>query len=245
MLQNEKYIIKNLDWDTDFFKVKSARIYLQQELSFKDVEDIKKYIMENEYKFVTIENTNNNDSNNMMIQNFDNVFLVDVNIQYSKQLAYNENTIPNSCIQIKNNLEENQQIIHIAQNAFTYSRFKNDKNLNVQKDKVYVEWTKNSFNKSDKYFCYFVNENKVLGYILFSIDKNREFIFLELIAVDNKVTRKGIGQQLILELEKFALLNGVNSINVGTQLNNLQAQNFYEKNGFKHKSNHSIYHWWL
>ena len=70
-------------------------------------------------------------------------------------------------------------------------------------------------------------------------------MFLELIAINEKTKGKGIGTKLIKALESFAIENSLHTINVGTQLNNIQAQNFYEKNGYKHIINNSIYHWWI
>ena len=39
--------------------------------------------------------------------------------------------------------------------------------------------------------------------------------------------------------------NNLSEIHVGTQLNNIKAQNFYIKCGFKHINNNSVYHWWI
>lgn len=245
MLRSNKYVIKDLDWDTDFFKVKSARIYLEKKISLEDIMDIKKYVEENKYEFVTIENTNNDDENNRIIQNFERAFLTDVNIQYIKKVDFVKKYKANSYIKIENNFEENKEIVDIAEKAFMYSRFKNDDHLSENRNEVYREWTKNAFNKPYKYFCYFIKDSKIIGYILFSIKEDNESIFLELIAVNKEFKGQGIGQQLIEQLEKFAVENKIKNINVGTQLNNIKAQNFYEKNGFKHIANHSIYHWWL
>ena len=64
-------------------------------------------------------------------------------------------------------------------------------------------------------------------------------------AVNRKHKGNGIGHELINGIENFAEKNKLKRIKVGTQLNNISAQNFYENCGFKHVANHSIYHLWL
>ena len=243
MIVKKNYTIKDLLWDTNFFGVKSAKIYLNKEISDKDLEEIKKYIENNKYKFITIENHSNKDKNNKIISHLENAFLVDVNIQFQKEIKANVKLKNVENIYIKNSHEKNNDIINIASESFYYSRFISDTNLK-NGNKVYSEWAINSFEKVDKYFCCYKYKNKIEGFLLFSIDKKNKSILLELIAIDSKIKNKGIGTKLINNLEVFAIENDIKIINVGTQLNNLQAQNFYEKNGFKHKENNSIYHWW-
>lgn len=241
MLKNKKYLIKHLEWDTKMFKIKSAKIFLNEEISVYDLEQIQKYIKQNGYIFVSVENKNNNEYNNITIGNLKNIYLADVNIQFKKYITETKNYELDENIKIENEFEYNGDIIDISKNAFENSRFIYDKNLNDNKYNIYSEWAKNAFKKKDKYFCYYLDNDKIIGYILFSINNNE--ILLELIAVDSK--NKGIGSKLIRRLEKFAIDKNIKVINVGTQLNNINAQNFYEKNGFRHLANNSIYHWWV
>ncbi len=246
MLENDdKYLIKKLDWDTKMFKIDSAKIILKTEIRKTDLEKIKRIVKEKQYKFITIENQNNNEKNNILIKDLRNIFLADVNIQFKKENLTINNYYKDKNIKINNNFEKNNNIIEISKNSFVYSRFINDENLNSNKYKVYENWTKNAFENKDKYFCYYRNNSKVYGYILFSINNELNEIIIELIAIDNNNENNGIGSKLLKELEKFAIDNDLKIIKVGTQLNNLKAQNFYEKNGFKHVQNNSIYHWWI
>lgn len=177
-----------------------------------------------------------------MMKSFDKVFLVDVNIQFIKKINLKEKNEFNDKINIKNNMEYDEDILNIAKESFIYSRFINDNNLK-NGDKIYYEWTKNSFDRDDKYFCIYKTNKKCNGYILFSMENNE--ITIELIAVDKNLKGKGIGHELILKMENFAKENDIKYIKVGTQLNNIYAQNFYVGCGFKHITNHSIYHLWL
>lgn len=60
-----------------------------------------------------------------------------------------------------------------------------------------------------------------------------------------KSNQNGIGTKLIQKIELFAIKNDIKEIQVGTQINNIKAQNFYVKCGFKHTANNSIFHWWI
>ncbi len=237
---NNKYNIEELKWDTEFFGVKSARVILNNSIDKKELNEILKKIESDNYEFITINNVKNNDNNNYILKNVSNMFLADVNVQFEKRVE-KKNEIDNN-VSIHNNFEYNQEILEISKKSFVYSRFMNDLNLEKSSD-VYVEWAKNSFNKGNKYFCVYKIDSKVVGYLLFSIEDMT--LTIELIAVDNNYKGKGIGKRLVNKVENFAYLNNINIMKVGTQLNNIYAQNFYINNGFRHISYNSIYHLWI
>lgn len=244
MLSEEKYSIKFLDWDTNFFGIKSAKIYLYDELCNDDIKKIKEIVKEKGYEFITIQNCGNIEQNNVLMANFEGAFLADVNIQFEKKLDRSKKIENKENVCIKEKYEKDENIVNIAKKAFTDSRFLIDSKLR-RGNEVYVQWVSNSFEKQNKFFCTYREDKKTKGFILFSIEKDKKSIFLELIAVDKDSKSKGIGTSLIKQLENFAIENKIEYIRVGTQLNNLNAQNFYEKNGFKHIMNNSIYHWWI
>lgn len=244
MLSEEKYSIKFLDWDTNFFGIKSAKIYLYDEICNDDIKKIKEIVKEKEYEFITIQNCRNIEQNNVLMANFEGAFLADVNIQFEKKLDRSKEIENKENVCIKEKYEKDENIVNIAKKAFTDSRFLIDSKLR-RGNEVYVQWVNNSFEKQNKFFCTYREDKKTKGFILFSIEKDKKSIFLELIAVDKDSKGKGIGTSLIKQLENFAIENKIEYIRVGTQLNNLNAQNFYEKKEFKHIMNNSIYHWWI
>lgn len=67
----------------------------------------------------------------------------------------------------------------------------------------------------------------MLRFLLFSISDNHAII--ELIAVDKSKVNKGIGSQLLNELEYFSKEKALTSIKVGTQIDNSEAIRFYTK----------------
>lgn len=187
MQRQQNYEIVNLDWDTNFFGVKSAKLNLNHTINEIEIEEIKDKIQTEGYEFITVNNQNNDDKNNFILQKLDNIFLADVNIQFLKKIDNKKICQEDKKIKIQNNLKYEQQLLGIAKENFIYSRFYNDKNLKNNKN-VYVEWTKNAFEKSNKYFCTYETNKEILGYLLFSIENDN--LIIELIAIRNNVQSK-------------------------------------------------------
>lgn len=240
--KEENYEIVHLDWDTEEFKIKSCKVILNYNISKRELFEIQKYIIENKYKFVTVQNNNNNSINNYILGSMQNISLVDVNMQFSKKVQ--EVIDNNSSVIIQNNMVDDERLLDISKKSFVFSRFYFDTKLPENKYELYSNWTRNAFNKENKYFAIYRMNNIIQGFILFNIDKSESTLNIELVAVDEKIQHKGIGSTLLKKVEEFAFRNNIEILKVGTQLNNLKAQNFYIKYGFKHESIASIYHWW-
>jgi ribosomal protein S18 acetylase RimI-like enzyme len=127
---------------------------------------------------------------------------------------------------------------------FKHSKFTEDLELYKRNgDQVYHQWVLNSFENPDKYFAISKNyNNKINGFLLFSLINNS--IKVELISVDVKCKKSGIGSNLLKAVECMALEKKIKKIIVGTQILNIEAINFYHKNGFKQVGSHQVYHYW-
>lgn len=240
-LDNKKYKVNNLKWDTDYFGVNSGRVDLFDSVSDEEYEDIKKKICE--YKFVTIVNHGNININNEYISKLENVVLRDVNVQLTKKSEGKVNGCAN--VNISNKVENNEKLLQICRDSFVYSRFFNDTNLSQEKSKdMYYNWLKNSFKKEDKYICVYSECGVDLGFLLFSYDKDKSIATIELIAVDKQHSKNGIGKELMNAFEHYVNDRKIRSLEVGTQLNNVVAQNFYISCGYRIANYNSIYHVW-
>lgn len=232
-----KYEIKYLEWDTEYFGILSGRLNLYGQLSESELEKLKLQLKK--YEFLTVYNYNNNDYNNFILRSIDNIFLSDVNVHLEKTI--DKVSINDSIVQIKRNQEKDEKLLKIAESSFIHSRFLNDKNLNQERaKKIYYNWVNNSFNNPNKYFC--IYEDK--GFLLFSMDKEKNIATIELIAVKKEKSKKGIGSSLIKAFERYSYECGIKKLEVGTQLNNITAQKFYQRNGFTVTQYNSIYHIW-
>ena len=235
---NKNYELKNLDWDTEYFGVKSGKIVLNNEIDKNDFKNIKKWLKK--YQFVTIQNNDNNSINNEIISQI-KPFLADVNMQFIKNI--DENLQIDKYVSINNNCKQIKELLDIALVSYKHSRFINDRKLDVKKSNaLYYNWLKNSFNKKNKYIAYYKKENEYLGYCLFHLENDT--CVIELIATDSRSRGKGIGRKVIESVESYCASNRIKTIKVGTQIDNITAQNFYIKCGFKINTYNTIYHVW-
>lgn len=237
----KSFELKSLDWDTKYFGVRSARVRLLDKVNDLGQDEIMNFCIN--YDFITIVNVNNISENNYWIGTKTNAFLVDINIQFEKEIS--EKPIPtDKNIIIINKLSRNEEILKIAKNSFKYSRFFNDLNIPDKKaENVYVHWTQSAFDKDNKYFVISEIEGDIAGYILFNI--TGDISNVELIAVEEKYRGKKIGKSLFINMESFLLNHGIKKIIVGTQINNIEATKFYTSIGFKFSKCNSLYHIWI
>lgn len=234
-----KYNFIELPWDTEYFGVQSAKVVLNEKLLSEDfIEVLNKT---SNYDFITISNLHNNMENNQLVGLFSKAFLVDVNVQFEMNIDNREGA---NYYQSQNYYPFNDQIIQIAKSSFNHSRFFNDPYLNKNQSKeIYTNWVKNSFDKNEKFFVVAGEENKILGFILFSLNGKSDLI-IELISLDKSSQGMGIGTKLIQSVIAYSKENHLEKIKVGTQIDNIQAMNFYTKKGFNFSSKSSIYHYW-
>lgn len=245
-MYKKKFDCDYLEWDSNYFGVESGRVNLYEVVDNKHQQDILEF--SNKLQFVTISNYDNKKENNYWIANKTNAFLTDVNIQLimdsdTIHSIANENFELNYNIEVSNNTKHDNDILKIANSAFKISRFYNDPNLSVpQKYNIYTEWCKNSFYRDNKFFAVANVGDSKIGFLTFS--KSNFDITIELIAVDTDYQSMGVAKNLIQTLVNYAFVNNVISIKVGTQVNNVNALNFYSKRGFRLSHVNSVYHYW-
>lgn len=226
-----------LDWDTKYFGVNTAKVVLHDKLEEHEFDELLQRTKE--FQFVTFINVNNNPFNNFLIGKMTSSFLVDTNMQFQKKVT---SKLEHASYRIENNCEEIIEVTYIASEEFNYSRFFNDPNLDFEAAKnIYANWVKNSFGRPDKYFI-LAKEKEIVGFLLFSLKD--DIATIELISLSARAQGKGVGTKLISTLENFAYEKGISFIRVGTQVDNIQAVNFYLNKGFTYNEKSSVYHYW-
>lgn len=240
-LQMKPQLCKLL-WEEETFEIKAAKLNLEGEVTKEQWNELNKEF--EEYQMIVINNCGNNSKNNLLIGQLNNCSVADINVQFEKKPS-NINEGKNINVKITNNKKFDENLIKIAEKSFIYSRFTNDPNLDKEKAKlIYVDWTRNSFNKENKYFVNYEDGNKSVGFIVFSINEN--IATIELVAVDREYQNKRIGKSMMIELERFLneVKDEVTLIKVGTQAENENAIRFYQNREFKLVKINTIYHNW-
>lgn len=241
-LNNERLRAYDLDWDTQHFGVKCARVDLNSKITQDDMLHIKTFINENE--FITITVQKGNIQNNYYVAKKLGAVLSDVNLQFIKIPVENNDVLKDMDYIVSNNYSYDLDLVELSKKCFKYSRFFNDNNILIDQAKeVYSNWVINSFNKENKYFIVAKKNNKSIGYLLFSINDKNEII-IELVCISNEHQGQGVGRRLIEVVNSFSIKEGISFIKVGTQIENLEAINFYQSCGFKLVDVVYIYHLW-
>jgi GNAT superfamily N-acetyltransferase len=230
----------DLEWDTEYFGITSAKAILNRPLSINEWVELKTRFKD--YQFISIVNLNSEPVNTQLIGKDTSAFLADVNIQFVKMIEGPHANEVQKNITVHQSLERNDQVIDIAD--FQFSKFTEDPELAKRGgDQVYRKWLINSFNKSEKFYALSKDENGELnGFLLHSFLGNS--CVIELIAVSQKVTKGGIGTNLFKAVENEAHQRGCGEIRVGTQVRNMGAINFYNKVGCKQVGCHQVHHLW-
>jgi GNAT superfamily N-acetyltransferase len=193
-----------------------------------------------DYEFISIVNCNSEPSNTRLIASSSNAYLADTNIQFEKKLEAS-NEIMDS-IQILNSMKYSEKILEMTN--YQYSKFMEDPELRSRGGaNLYQQWLLNSFEKDNKYFALsFDSDGEIDGYLLHSYSVDT--CTIELIQVAARNTSHGQGTRLFRAVEQSAIRQGCSVIQVGTQLRNLNAMNFYYKVGCKVVGCHQVYHLW-
>lgn len=167
------------------------------------------------------------------------ISLISKQINFKKKVLKEEDNLINCR---KANHADKKNIIKIAQNSPSVSRFLIDKTISKKFKKNYKkEWISNYFRKKrgDNLLLAFLNKT-IYGFILLIKKKNE--VTIDQIIVDKKYVKKKVGTSLINYLSKLYYNNGKLTIKAGTSVDNHIAKKFYLKNGFKKFDTYFVYH---
>ena len=238
--------IKESKWDSKIFNKKVGIINLENHLNSIEITNLKKEVTE--YDLVVVKDFTNDFKNSEIISNDLNGYIVDLNVQFFKKISTNNYEIATTIDEEKVlSSRDKSKIIAIAGNSFKHSRFYNDHNIEKKiANKVFENWIINSFENNNKKIIFHKSDKEILGFLLLSIDDLQQEIIIELIAVDSKVTAKGIGKLLMSKFESsFSSEKYINYFfKVGTQINNITAMNFYIRNNYRVQKESRTYHIW-
>lgn len=245
-MYNPKVLIKESKWDSNIFNKKVGVINLETNLTSREINSLQKEVTK--FDLVVVKDFTKNFGNSEIISNKLNGYIVDLNVQFFKNVSTNnQESIENIDLEKTLNSQEKLKIIKIASKAFEHSRFYNDGNIEKElANKIFEKWVENSFENNSKRFILYKSDEEVLGFLLLNINDFNEEIIIELIAVDNSVVAKGIGKILMNKFESSFSSEkyGKYLFKVGTQINNITAMNFYIKHNYKMSRESRTYHIW-
>lgn len=228
-----------LAWDSDFFNKKIGRIEITDDYAFL-VENLEKAFQQ-QHDLIYVFGNKSTDIPSKILEKF-NGKLVDRKITYTAQI---EDLRTKTTTKIKEFDQKDGSLLYdLAYLSGTHSRFKLDEGLGIENFKrLYREWIDKSVNHqiAEKVFAY-EDDERIKAMVTLGVKENTAIIGL--IAVDETLQGKGVGMSLIDTCVQYCKIEGIISLDVPTQLDNIQACKFYEKCGFAEKSVQNIYHFW-
>lgn len=229
-------MLKKLDWDSAFFKYPVYKLSLDKSDNLNEtLESLLKTDFKLAYLF----------SKEKIIQETNLISSCSLNL-VDQKVTFGKKNIPNikKDLNIINNSKYLNQISKLCIQSGEYSRFNVDKNFHLNEfTRLYEIWGVNAFNNMSKTILAEFDEfDNIIGLAIVSPDHTT--LHIEIIAVEHKKRKNGVGTELMKQIYSFCIKNNYNKIEVITQLNNKTACSFYKKNGFFLINQKYIYHIW-
>lgn len=242
MTQNNKPFTL-LEWDSSTFGYSIARInkYSGNVSMPETIKELKRRQVRLAYWFVDVDDKNRN---KIALENFG--VLVDTKVTYVLNLNSSFLYVSDKHIQSYTDTSTNRQLLSLAFESGTYSRFRTDTHFtHGEFEKLYTQWIEQSVKRARAFevFVYRENHANIQGFV--TLEKKNDIGNIGLIAVHKNSRGKAIGTKLVRSAITEFIKRGINMITIITQKQNISACHFYEKLGFAILSTQNVYHFWL
>lgn len=230
---------QRLDWDSNFFGLEIGQINITNEITSFEAEVPQEF----DLTYLFCEEALSPINLKHLSQYFD-CKLVDRKLTFEKEIENeNKEITEKSTGQIKKIKESSTELLNLAFESGSSSRFKLDNKLSHKFEAMYTAWIENTLNGGFGNSVYgFFKESKLLAFV--SLGFESTIASIHLIAVSSEARGEGLGTLLIGLAEKVALKEKCQFIHVVTQHENTKAVSFYKKNGFRMIDEKYIYHCW-
>ncbi|TSA46884.1 MAG: GNAT family N-acetyltransferase, partial [Actinomycetales bacterium] len=238
-------IIEVLEWDSEFFERRIARIYpTKLTESILDYSLVKALHAHIDCLFFLCDL---NDPTSILLVEKAGFHLVDVRVTFSREVPSILSTYQDSKIKSRiGNPEDLDELTGISEDFFHLSRYYFDGNFPKNKcKKFYQDWITKSVsgNFDDIVFVAEIGE-ELVGFITCK-RASRNLGRIGLVGVKKEKAGVGIGNVLMDAAFCWFIEQNVASIEVVTQGRNTAAQRLYQKNGFKLQKSELWYHKWM
>lgn len=226
-----------LDWDSEFFGFKVARI------SSNISQKYYKELISELYHF-NVELIYFNSSFDPSESEFYSILKIDEVVELSKELKLKKNFHPK--VKFFNQSEATLEMKNLVRRIARRSRFYFDDNITTAKVyKLYDIWLDKSVNGigADTVLVYEEN-NKIKGFATVKVNENNGVGVIPLMGVESKSEGKGISFMLMEAIESYLLEKKCSILRSSTQAKNLKALKVYERFGIKCESGSVINHLW-
>jgi len=229
--------VQELSWDSNFFDCKVGKIDLE---NFNERE-VHEAILNNDFTLTYLTLSKLIDDE-VIGSTFLKYTLVDRKTTFVKTV--NPDAKWYTAVSIYKAKHATNHLIQLAIQSGVYSRFKIDNKISTIKfEKLYELWIKKLLKRENNEVILICKvENEIAGFLAVGIKNDRVDLIMG--AVGEKHRGQGIGKELFMSAEHFALKKGFKRIQIVTQGNNVPACKLYEKIGYEIEGLAYIYHVW-
>ncbi|MFN3740966.1 MAG: GNAT family N-acetyltransferase [Thermodesulfovibrionales bacterium] len=225
-------MIKELTWDSNFFRKKIGEIILS-EVAFFNIKDLLDKAKAEGFHYITCR-YEQLDIALIKLLTSNGFYLTDIGVIWNINV---EKFVPRSNKELKNAIIKAEPshipaLKQMSSSLYPDSRFYNDPFFNKEDaERLFMAWIENSVigDAADVVFYY-----PEKGYI--TCKKQEVIGKIVLVGVAKQWQQKGIGRALVGKALDWFYREGIKSVQVRTQLKNINAMNFYSGLGFRIQS---------
>ena len=231
-------VVLPLEWDSAFFGLRIGKVIVGTVEELEELQNAKERLRE-QYDLVYVFITDSD-----LYWEEQDAFLVDRKIVYAQHLA-GRYRFSDNVHAYQENLPD-EALYRLALRSGTYSRFKTDPSFPEGKfEALYRRWMEQSVeDRRGVVLCYY-DADAIVGMMTLVIDDGSESARIGLTAVDAAYSGQGVGSSLMETACAYLCGRGIEHFETVTQVQNVPACRWYEKNGFQVETVTNIFHWWL
>jgi dTDP-4-amino-4,6-dideoxy-D-galactose acyltransferase len=241
MIEATEATYKMLDWDTEFFGVRIAKIegaHLTDEIVAQALQWSLDHKVACLYFLCA-----SDDDRSVGIAEQNGFHLVDVRME----LSWRAQTAPSGSETEVRRFQPSDlpRLQEIASGAYELTRFYYDRHFPPAKSSaLYREWITKSCNGYADAVFVALHRDVVEGFVTCHLEALRRGR-IGLVGVNGAARGAGMGQAMIKNAQRYFLDQGVDEVLVVTQGRNIAAQQLYQGNGFRARSMQLWYHKWF
>jgi ribosomal protein S18 acetylase RimI-like enzyme len=240
----EPLIWTSLAWDTEFFGVKTVRLWpkrFQRASLDRALAECQQSGIEVAYALL-----DSDDDTSVCLVEATGFHLVDVRMTLEwKATNFSPIQVPTDLILRNYEDKDLRDLQAIATGSYRHSRYYYDQHYHLERcDSLYVTWIQRDCQGGAERVIVAERAGAVIGYITchLSADEGGQ---ISLVGIQEGARGGGVGRQLVQAAQSWFVAQGVHSVSVVTQSRNIEAQRLYQRCNFLTQSVQLWYHKWF
>jgi dTDP-4-amino-4,6-dideoxy-D-galactose acyltransferase len=237
-----------LDWDTQFFGFRIARVN-GDTLTPESIQGLDKFCLQNQVRCLYFLSTIQEPTTTFLAEKHDFKW-VDIRLTFEKMISGSSHLrtddVSNKLFSIRLARKTDiAALVEISRNSYIDSRFYFDTNFpRPRAEALYQTWIQVSCEGWAQAVLVAEKDQIPVGYITCHIDQEKMVGNIGLVGVNSQVQGHGVGKTLVFNALDWFYTQGMDKVTVVTQGRNLPAQRLYQRCGFITQNIQLWYHKW-